>query len=191
MSGVKISAVCVLLSLCVHCQSQEYPHVTFMGDVLMNHSYVNLSLVGRSENNNVSCHTNRDTCCTSAQGIYRGDWFFPNGTRFNFSYNGGDIHQKREDLKVSLRRRNNGNVSGIYHCNIIIGTGTDPIIGIIYIGLYDDRGKFMPFVITVPNKYTSTCYISLHSLMFIHSSIHLFMSFYMVARDVLSMHEYD
>ena len=113
----------------------------------MNHSYVNLSLVGTSDNNRVSCHTNRDTCCTMAQGSHRGDWFFPNGTRlkFNLSYNGGDIYQAREAQRVSLLRRNNGNVSGIYHCNIIIGTGTDPIIGIIYIGLYEDRGKFMLF----------------------------------------------
>ena len=145
MSAMKISAVCVLLSLCVHCQSQEYPHVTFMGDVLMNHSYVNLSLVGTSESNRVSCHTNRGTCCTMAQGTHRGDWFFPNGTRLNHSHNGGDIYEARGAQRVSLLRRNNGNVSGIYHCNIIIGTGTVPIRGIIYIGLYDDRGKLMLF----------------------------------------------
>ena len=111
----------------------------------MNHSYVNLSLVGTSENNNVSCCTNRDRCCTVAQGSHRGDWFFPNGTRLNFSYNGGDIYQIREAQRVSLLHRNNGNVSGIYQCNIIIGIGSDPIIGIIYIGLYNDRGKFMLF----------------------------------------------
>ena len=146
MSAVKISAVCVLLSLCIHCQSQEFPHVTFMGDVFMNHSYVNLSLVGTSENNNVSCRTNRDTCCTSAQGIHRGEWFFPNRTRLYFKNYGGDIYQTREASGVSLFRRNNGNVSGIYHCNITIGTG---LRGIIYIGLYDVLGKFMPFVITV------------------------------------------
>ena len=145
MSAVKLSAVCVLLSLCVHCQSQEYPHVRFMGNVLMNHSYVNLSLVGRSENNRVSCHTDRGTCCSSAQGLYRGDWFFPNGTRLNFSNYGGDIYETRGAQRVSLFRRNNGNVPGIYHCNIAIGIGSDPIRGIIYIGLYDDRGKFMLF----------------------------------------------
>ena len=139
MSAVKISAVCVLLSLCVHCQSQEYPHVRFMGDVLMNHSYVNLSQVGTSENK-VSCHTNRDRCCHGLQGPDRGDWFFPNGTRLNFSNYGGDIYEAREAQRVSLLRRNNGNVSGIHHCNIAIATGT----GIMYIGLYDVLGKFMP-----------------------------------------------
>ena len=139
--------MCVLLSLCVHCQSQGYPHVTFMGNVLMNHSYVNLSLLGRSENNNVSCLTDVGTCCSRAQGIHRGDWFFPNGTRlkFNLSNYGGDIYQAREAQRVSLLQRNNGNVSGIYHCNIAISGGSDPIIGIIYTGLYDDRGKFMLF----------------------------------------------
>ena len=144
MSAVKISAVCVLLSLC---QSQEFPHVTFMGNVLMNHSYVNLSLVGRSDN--VSCRTTHGTCCSMAQGIHRGDWFFPNGTRLKFSYNGGDIYQAREAQRASLLRRNNGNISGIYYCNITISGGSDPIIGIIYIGLYDEHGKFM-LLITAP-----------------------------------------
>ena len=166
MSAVKISAVCVLLSLCVHCQSQEFPYVKFMGDVLINHSYVNLSLVGTSENNSVSCHTDVDTCCHASQGPDRGDWFFPNGTRLDFSYNGGDIFQARKAQKVVLLRRNNGNVSGIYHCNIPIHElGVDKKK--VYIGLYDDRGKFMPFVITVPITifYISTCHISLHFLM--------------------------
>ena len=142
MSAVKISAVCVLLSLCVHCQSQEIPHVRFMGNVLMNHSYVNLSLVGTSDNNRVSCHTNWDGCCSNTQGLGRGDWFFPNGTRLNHSYYGGDIYEARVAQRVSLLRRNNGNVSGIYHCNIAISGGSN---GIIYTGLYDDRGKFMLF----------------------------------------------
>ena len=110
----------------------------------MNHSYINLGQVGTSENNRVSCHTNVDTCCHASQGPQRGDWFFPNGTRLNFnlSYNGGNIYQVREAQRVSLLRRNNGNVSGIYHCNIAISGGSD---GIIYTGLYDDRGKFMLF----------------------------------------------
>ena len=111
----------------------------------MNHSYVNLSLVGTPENNRVSCHTNRDTCCSYAQGPDRGDWFFPNGTRLDFSNSGGDIYQMRGAQRVSLLRRNTRNVPGIYHCNITITPGSDPIRGIIYIGLYDDRGKFMLF----------------------------------------------
>ena len=139
MSAVKISAVCVLLSLCVHCQSQEYPHVRFMEDVLMNHSYVDLSLVGRSENNRVSCHTNVGTCCHSSNGLDRGDWLFPNGTRLKFIGDGGDIYEVREDQRVDLLRRKNGSVSGIYQCNIIVMEGRMTI----YIGLYDMDGKFV------------------------------------------------
>ena len=141
MSAVKISAVSVLLSLCVHCQSQEFPYVSFMGDVLMNHSYVDLSLVGTSQNDRVVCHTNVGTCCTVTQGAHRGDWFFPNGTRLNFSDNGGNIYETRGEQKVALRRRNNESVSGIYQCNIPIrAEGT--IARSIYIGLYDMGGEF-------------------------------------------------
>ena len=81
----------------------------------MNHSYVDLSLVGTSQNNNVSCHTDVGTCCSTMQGVHRGDWIFPNGTRLNLYYNGGNIYETRGVQKVALRRRNNGNVSGIYH----------------------------------------------------------------------------
>ena len=54
-----------------------------MGQTLVNHSYVDLSTVGyiSDGSNSVQCHTDLRTCCSSAQGIRRGDWYFPNGTR--------------------------------------------------------------------------------------------------------------
>ena len=141
MPPMKISAVCVLLSLCLHCQSQELPYVRFMGNVLMNHSYVDLSLVGGSKSNNVSCLYNLGTCCSSAQGVNRGDWFFPNGTRLNFQNTGGDVEEIRGFQRVDLLRRNNRNVSGIYHCIITINHETMQISEFVYIGLYDMGGK--------------------------------------------------
>jgi hypothetical protein len=110
-----------------------------MGDVLMNHSYVDLSLVGGSKSNNVSCLYYRGTCCGSAQGIDRGDWFFPNGTRVNFQNTGGDVEEVRGSQRVDLLRRNNRNVSGIYHCRIkLVEMQTSKFV---YIGLYDMGGK--------------------------------------------------
>ena len=142
MSSLKISAVCVLLSLCIHCQSQEFPYVRFMENVLRNHSYVDLSLVGTSEHNNVSCHTNENECCSNMQGAHRGDWVFPNGIQLNFRRQGGDIRMFRGAQRVDLLRYNNGNISGIYHCNITIKLG-EVVNKIIYIGLYNMGGKFM------------------------------------------------
>ena len=54
-----------LLSLVeVHCQ-QTFPYVSFMGQTLVNHSYVDLSTVGYSSDgsNRVQCHTDLSTCC--------------------------------------------------------------------------------------------------------------------------------
>ena len=59
--------VCVLWSL-VEVQSQTgYPYVSFMGESLPNHAYVNFSLVGNdhSGSDSVQCHTDLSTCCTS------------------------------------------------------------------------------------------------------------------------------
>ena len=111
----------------------------------MNHSYVDLSLVGGSQSDRISCHTDLPTCCSSAQGPDRGDWFFPNGTRLPFQITGDDIVEDRGAERVDLIRRNNRNVSGIYYCNIIVRSGSE----LVYIGLYDMGGKFMPIELSI------------------------------------------
>ena len=53
-----------------------------MGENLPNHSYVDLTLVGTDNSdpgNTVRCITDLSTCCTSNQGVHRGDWYFPDG----------------------------------------------------------------------------------------------------------------
>ena len=88
----------------VHCQ-QTFPYVSFMGQTLANHSYVDLSLVGEdvSGSDSVQCHTDLDTCCSMPQGIHRGDWYFPNRERL--PYPGVDeIFEARVAQRVDLRR---------------------------------------------------------------------------------------
>ena len=60
-----------------------------MGQTLANHSYVDISLVrdDSSGSDSVQCITDLDTCCTNTDGPYRGDWYFPDGTRLPFSGN--------------------------------------------------------------------------------------------------------
>ena len=80
--------VCLLSLLwsLVEVHSQTFPYVSFNGQTLANHSYVDLSLVGNdgSGSDSVQCHTDLSTCCSSNQGPHRGDWYFPNGTRLPF-----------------------------------------------------------------------------------------------------------
>ena len=131
-----------------YCQSQEIPYVSFRGVNLANHSYVNLYLVNNTASGSVQCHTDLGTCCTSSQGIHRGDWYFPNGSRLQLPGGGGDIYQSRAAAvqRVDLQRRNDGTTSGIYHCSIAtvaVHDDSDPSVREhVYIGLYDSGGQY-------------------------------------------------
>ena len=92
-----------------------------MGERLPNHGYVDLSLVGNAidGSDSVQCHTDLTTCCSGAQGVDRGDWYFPSGNKLGFPSGSGDIFESRGAQRVDLRRRNNPDTpSGIYHCTI-------------------------------------------------------------------------
>ena len=123
--SLKMSVLlCLLLWSLVEIHSQtEFPYVSFRGETLPNHSYVNLTLVGDPSWNpgdhSVQCHTDLNTCCSSSQGAHRGDWYFPHGDRLPFPGYSDDFVEVRGDQQVEIRRRNNANSpSGIYRCDI-------------------------------------------------------------------------
>ena len=125
-----------LLSLVeVHCQ-QAVPYVSFRGQVLADHSYVNIGQVGMdgSGSNSVQCRTDLSTCCSERQGDHRGDWSFPNGDRLPHP-GSGNIHQSRGAQRIDLRRNNANEPNGIYRCDV--PTNTDNRIRVtVYVGLY-------------------------------------------------------
>ena len=56
---MKATGTVYLLLLCVVAEATEFPHVSFMGQTLANHSYVDLSTVGIDGNdpgNTVRCY---------------------------------------------------------------------------------------------------------------------------------------
>ena len=107
------------LNICpLHVGSPEVPYVSFFGVTLANHSYVDLNLVKMDGKSSVHCHTDLQTCCNRTQGADRGDWYFPSGTRLQFQGDSGDIYEFRYDQQVDLRRRNDGDMSGIYRCTV-------------------------------------------------------------------------
>ena len=146
---MKEMAVALLLLLGLLCwplvNSQSFPYVSFMGQTLANHSYVDLSLVGddTSSSDSVQCITDLSTCCSIYRGPHRGDWYFPNGTRLPFI---GDIYESRGSERVALHNRNNADSpSGVYRCSI----GTNAVHGhhynsereSVFVGLYgNNRG---------------------------------------------------
>ena len=145
--------LCLLWSL-VEVLSLTVPYITFRGNPLSNHSYVNLSQVGDDRlgdfTNTVQCHTDLVTCCRHSVGIHRGDWFAPgNNTRLPWHSEVGDIYEDRQDKVVHIRRRNNATgPSGIYRCVIAtnaVRDDSDQSVGeIVYVGLYKgSRGMYM------------------------------------------------
>ena len=70
--------LCLLLWSLVEVHSQtEFPYVSFMGETLPSHSYVDLNEVGDpsqiASDASVQCHTDLSSCCSGGQGEHRGD----------------------------------------------------------------------------------------------------------------------
>ena len=146
-----LNFLCFLVE--VHSQT-EYPYVSFMGVNLPNHAYVDLTQVGNDttdSGNTVRCYTDLESCCAGAQGIYRGDWYYPDGSVLANAAGGGNIYKRREPQVVHLRRRNNAtSPSGIYRCDIetvaVHDNDANNIKGeTVYVGLYPPSGGIYTF----------------------------------------------
>ena len=144
MKATVMSVLLCLLSTLVEVNSQTAPYVSFMGANLTNHSYVDLTLVGRALSNSVQCHTDLVTCCNKTQGVDRGDWYFPNGSRLNFLGEPHNMHiyEHRQAQRVVLHRMKNGGTSGIYRCTVETNAvHNDSGWETVYAGLYASGGE--------------------------------------------------
>ena len=147
--SLKMSVLlCLLLWSLVEVHSQtEFPYVSFMGETLPNHAFVNLTEVGNpalnDDDHSVQCHTDLSTCCGGTQGIHRADWYFPDGSRLPFPGPGHDIAEARGAQRIDIRRNNNANSpSGIYRCDITTDAVQDNSVReTVYVGLYATGGE--------------------------------------------------
>ena len=119
--------------------------IRFMGVDLTNHSYVDLTLVGRAPDgsDSLQCHTDLSTCCNKTAGPDRGDWYFPNGTRLPLPSNKVNIFESRQVQRVELKHRGWTDVtSGIYRCTIETNAvNDDDGQETVYAGLYASGGE--------------------------------------------------
>ena len=145
--GCRVSGLLlVLLWSLVEVHSQTAPYLTFMGETLPNHAFVNLSLVGNAVagSDSVQCHTDLNTCCSGSQGVDRGDWYFPSGDRLTFSAS-NVVYESRVAQRVDLRRDGNADMlSGIYRCDIetnAVNSGDNTARETVYAGIYTTGGK--------------------------------------------------
>ena len=125
------------------------PYLSFMGQTLADHSWVDISQVGNygSGNDSVQCHTDLNTCCRGSQGSHRGDWYFLNETRLPFSTNMNPppIFESRLTRRVDLRRNSGTGPNGIYRCDIeTVAVHGNGMRETVYVGLYtSDEGKLL------------------------------------------------
>ena len=122
----------------VHSQL-TFPYVFFMEQILANHSYVDLSLVG--DDNSVGCITDLSTCCFIE--TIHGDWYFPDGSRVLTG--GGRIRQIYNPRSVDLINRNGAtSPTGIYRCDIptvaVHDDADSSVRDTLYVGLYLSNG---------------------------------------------------
>ena len=128
-----------LLSALVEVHSQTAPYLTFMGNNIPNHSYVDLNTVEIIENNTLQCHTDLQSCCSVTEGPDRGDWYFPNGSKLPFS---GDVYEGRGAQLVVLQYTGSGGISGVYRCDIeTIAVNNNSGDVSLFVGLYDSGGE--------------------------------------------------
>ena len=145
MKSSPLFLLCLLWSL-VGVYTLSVPYVSFMGEIVPNHGYVNLSLVGNDFNSSVQCHTDLSTCCTETQGAHRGDWIPPGSeSRLSFAHESPtpDIYEVHGAQRVELYRRNNVEVlDGIYRCFISASDlyGHGNVRQSVYVGLYTSGG---------------------------------------------------
>ena len=132
-----LSLLCACALVEVH--STTAPYISFMGETLDNHSYVDLSLVGNaaSGGDSIQCHTD-----LSSDG---GDWVSPDGEPVT-STSSEDIYEVHEDKRIDLRQRRSGAASGIYRCEIeTVAVHSDDDSDVtsrefVYVGLYTSGG---------------------------------------------------
>ena len=141
MSSLQLLMLLILFCLMVEVQCQTFPYVSFMGQTLANHSYVDISLVGSDDSgDSVLCHTDLNTCCSGAQGPHRGDWYFPNGDRLPFP-DGSPIIESRQAQRVDLYHNRGHAPTGIYRCGIqTVGVHDNDTREVAYVGLYTSTG---------------------------------------------------
>ena len=129
--------LCLLLAL-VEVHSQTAPYLTFMNNSIPNHGYMNLNTV-TGGNRELRCNTDLATCCTSAQGDDRGNWYSPNGNELTYST---ALAKGEGAQRVVLYKKRDGGPSGIYRCDIeTVAFNNNTGHESIYVGLYTSGGE--------------------------------------------------
>ena len=154
---MKFALLPFLLWSLVEVHSQTAPYLTFMGETLPDHSYVDLSALGDidNEDDHVVCHTDLTSCCAGSLPD-RGFWFFPNGAELpgagsTGAANNPIVLMRSAQVVRLIRGTGSGGVpSGLYRCIIETVAENDPgdprpyngIGETLYVGVYSTGGMY-------------------------------------------------
>ena len=156
--GAAVSVLLFLLWSLVEVHSQTAPNLTFMGEILPDHSYVDLSALGELDNvdDHVVCHTDLTSCCGGDDFPDRGFWFFPNGDVLPGAAGTGAatnpiVLMRGPQVARLIRGTGPGDApSGLYRCIIETNADNDPgspspspdngIGETVYVGVYSTGG---------------------------------------------------
>ena len=153
--GAAVSVLMFLLWSLVEVHSQTAPYLTFMGEALPDHSYVNLSLVGELDNENdyVVCHTDLTSCCGGDGFDDRGYWFFPNGDELPGAKDDGS---GAANNAIVLRR-------GPQYVRLIHGTGPGDAPSGLYRCIIETVAENGPGSPSPDNGFGETLYVGVYS----------------------------
>ena len=143
----------------VHSQTPPAPYLTFMGETLPDHSYVDLSALGDIDNvdDHVVCHTDLTSCCGGVDVNDRGFWYSPAGAKLPGVGNGTGattnpiVLMRGPQVVRLIRGTGPGDVpSGLYRCIIETVADNDPgspspdngIGETLYVGVYSTGGMY-------------------------------------------------
>ena len=155
--GAAVSVLLFLIWSLVEVHSQTAPYLTFMGETLPDHSYVDLSTLGDINNvdDHVVCHTDLTSCCGGTGHNDSGYWYSPNGDPLPGAAGTGVaanpiVLMRTLQLVRLIRGTGPGDVpSGLYRCIIETVAVNDPYYnpspdnGIgetLYVGVYSTGG---------------------------------------------------
>ena len=127
----------------IQSQTVFSPYLSFKGNNLPNNSYVEISQIGNAGDgsDSVQCISELDYCCNNHTSQLVADWYFPDGTRLNFSSGFDDIYESRISHRADLRRRNMDNsTTGIYCCRVPFSVSNPLERKMLCVGVYTDQG---------------------------------------------------
>ena len=136
---MSLSLLSLIVFVCLaEVQSHDVPYLTFQGEFIANHSYVNASLLGMAGDTSIRCHTDLGTCCQGTPD--RGYWYFPNGSTVQNLGNSQSVYTLSGIQIFQLRRRSeplSTSAEGIYCCEVPTFTSESERA---YVGLYSREG---------------------------------------------------